>query len=134
VRKSNVYYVITIFSVLIMSASWIFNLGWYRFVLIFIPIPLIHTIAFLIINIKCANRISDFKCLGKYILISSVTYLLPHLLFPDGGDIGGMYLFFGLIKNDAIAYVMMPIAIIAFVINIIVLIIEGKIMRKCKKT
>ena len=68
----------------------------------------------------------------KYIILSCTTYLLSYLLFPDGGDIGSMYLFFGLIRNDMIANIMMYIAPIIFIVNITVLILECLELKKCK--
>ncbi len=123
---------LAILSVVIMSLSWIFNMGWFRVILTWIPLPLIHTIVFLLINIKTANKVSSFKRLKKYIILSCITYLLPYLLFPDGGDAGGMYLFFGLVRNDTIANIMMYIVPIVFVVNIAVLIFEYLELRKCK--
>ena len=131
-RISKKWYLVIISSVFVTLVSWIFNMGWYRVILTWIPIPLIHTIAFLIINIKSANRVSIYKFLRKYIILSSVTYLLAYLLLPDGGDIGGMYLFFSLIRNDSIANIMMYISLIIFIVNIAVLSIEYLELRKCK--
>ena len=131
-KISKIWYAIIIISVVIMFFSWIFNMGWYRFILIWIPIPFIHTIAFLFINIKTANKVSSFQSLKKYIIFSCTTYLLSYLLFPDGGDVGGMYLFFGLIRNDMIANIMMCIAPIIFIVNIAILILECVALKKCK--
>ena len=131
-RISKKWYLIIISSVFVMLASWIFNMGWYRVILTWIPIPLIHTIAFLIINIKSANRVSNYKFLRKYIILSSVTYLVTYLFLPDGGDVGGMYAFFTIIRNDIITNIMMYISLVCFVVNIAVLFIECLQLKKCK--
>ncbi len=126
------WYTFIILSVIIMFLSWIFNMGWYRVILTWVPLPLIHTIVFLLINIRAANNVSSLKSLRKYIILSCITYLLPYLLFPDGGDIGGMYLFFGLIRNDTIANIMMYVTPIIIIANITILIFEYLELRKCK--
>ena len=131
-KTAKKWYVVIILSVVIMILSWIFNMGWFRVVLTWLPLPLIHTIAFLFINIKTANKVSSFKKMKKYIILSCTTYLLSYLLFPDGGDVGSMYLFFGLIRNDMIANIMMYIAPIIFIVNITVLILECLELKKCK--
>lgn len=126
------WYKIIIIFVIIAIASWILNMGWFRVFLTWIALPFIHTVAFLLINMKSANRVSSYKKLKKYMILSCMTYLLPYLLFPDGGDGGGMYLFFTLIRNDTVANVMMYIAPIIFVVNIAVLILEYFELKKCK--
>ncbi len=132
-RISKKWYLMIISFALIMLASWIFNLGWFRVILTWIPIPLIHTIAFLFINIKSINRVSTFKELEKYIILSSVTYLLPYLLLPDFGDVGGMYFFFGLIRNDVAAKITFCIAPVLFIANLSILELERKELKKCEK-
>ena len=122
---------VTILCVVIMLLSWIFNMGWYRVILTWIPLPLIHTIIFLRLNIKASYKVSSYKSLGKYMVLSCITYLLPYLFFPDGGDLGEMYLFFGLIRNNTVANIMVYIASIALSLNIAALILEYKELRKC---
>lgn len=131
-REFKRWYRIIISSVFIMFVSWICNMGWYRIILTWIPIPLVHTIAFLIINIKFANIASNYKFLGKYIIFSSVTYLLTYFLLPDGGDGGGMYAFFTLVRNDTILNVMTYISLICFIVSIVVLFIEYLQLKKYK--
>lgn len=131
-KKTIFYYIIIIFSVLVMLASWIFNIGWYRFALTFMLIPFIHTGVFLTINIISVKRAASFKHLERYIILSSVTYALSYLFLPDGGDYGEMYFFFRLIENTLIANIMMYISLALFAVNIVVLIFEGIKLRKCK--
>lgn len=129
---SKKWYWMIISSVVIMFISWVFNLGWFRVILTWIPIPLIHTIVFLVINIKSVNRVSAFRYLEKYIILSSGTYLLAYLLFPDFGDVDGAYCFFGLIRNGVNVGVMMAMSVAVFAVNIVVLVLEGIAIRKCK--
>lgn len=123
-KASKGWLVITILSVVVMALSWLFNMGWYRVILIWIPLPLIHTIFFLVINIRASGKVLAFPKLKKYIILSCITFLLGYLIFPDGGDVGGMYLFFSLIRNDTVANIMMYVAPIIFIANIVILVLE----------
>ena len=131
-RTAKKWYVMTALCVVIMLCSWILNMGWFRVILTWLPLPLIHTVFFILINLKAAAKASSSQRLEKYMILSCLTYLLPYLLFPDGGDIGGMYFFFGLIHNDTVAKIMMYITPILFNINIAVLILESIELRRCK--
>lgn len=119
-------------TVIVMVASWIFNMGWFRIILMWVPLPLVHTIVFWVLNRKLATFASTFKELEKYIVISCVTYLLPYLLFPDGGDVGEGYLFFGLIRNDIVFNIALYMTPIAFSASIAVLIWEYIELKKCR--
>lgn len=112
---------LTVICVAVVILSWIFNMGWIRFALVFIPLPFVHTLAFLIINTKAAKKIPEFPKLKKMLMYSCLTYVLTYLLLPDGGDVGGMYMFFGLIKNDAIVSVAFYLASAAAVASIALL-------------
>lgn len=126
------WYVISVFCVLIMLISWVFNMGWYRVILTWFMFPVIHSIIFLWVNFKVASEISRSNGLNKPLLVSCITYLLPYLIFPDGGDIGGMYLFFGLIRNDTVANIMSMIAPIILIIHVAVLIWSYLLFRRNK--
>ncbi len=131
-KTAKKWYWLTLLCVVIMSISWIFNMGWFRVVLTWLPLPLIHACVFVWVNFKLASYASSFEVLKKYMTFSCITYLVPYLIFPDGGDVGGMYLFFGLIRNDIIASIMMCITPLALILNIIILILEIIELRKCR--
>jgi len=131
-KKAIVYRAVTVLCVVIMLASWIVNIGWYRIILTWIPIPLIHTVAFIIINFKAISNISRSDKLKKYIPWSWGTYLTSYLLFPDGGDDGGVRAFFNLIQNDALCTIAMCAAIICFCANVAVLSLEYDDCKKIK--
>ncbi len=131
-KSAKKWYAIIILSVVIMLLSWVFNIGWFRLILTWVPLPLIHTIIFLVINFKSAARASSSSILKKYIPLSCTSYVLSYLLFPDGGDIGGMYLFFSLIRNNIVASIAMFLAFIIFSVNIAILILEGNELKKYK--
>ena len=132
VKISKKWCLITIFTVVIMFLSWLFNIGWFRIILMWIPIPLLHTIFFMLINFKASAKVLSFKNLEKYMIYSCVTFLLSYLLFPDGGDIGEMYFFFGLIRSNFLSGIVMFIAVPLWIANIVFLILEYLELKKCK--
>ena len=132
VKISKKWCLITIFTVVIMFLSWLFNIGWFRIILMWIPIPLLHTIFFMLINFKASAKVLSFKNLEKYMIYSCVTFLLSYLLFPDFGDIGGAYFFFGLIKNTFFSGIIIYVSVGLWIANIIFLVLEYLELKKCK--
>ena len=121
----------------IAAASWIFNPGWYRFLLTIVSVPFIHSTVFLYITTLAGKYICQSKSMKIYTMIYYITYIISYLFFADGGDYGPMYVFFGLIHNNEIASSMMGIAIDAFLANIvfmIMMIVKMIILKKAVVT
>lgn len=131
-RAAKIWKILIILFVIIAILSWILNMGWYRFVLTLVLAPVIHAVFFAIVNIKSAEKAVLFPKMKKYMVLSCATYLLAYLLFPDAGDIGEMYLFFGLIKSDAIANVLIYVAPIIFIVNGVILVLQSFALGKCR--
>lgn len=127
------YTLIAVLFVIIAIVSWIFNMGWLRFILTFLAVPIIHTIAFMIINNISLSYINKSVKLKRYVVLTYITYLLSYLLLPDGGDVGPMYVFFGLIHNDVVASISYNISSIVFIGNIVLLVLQIVERRKIKK-
>ncbi len=120
--------VLSLLCILIAAASWIFNMGWYRFILTFLLAPFIHAIIFFIVNFFMAPAAERSRSVKILNLFFCLTYLAMYLLFPDGGDHGPMYFFFGLVRNDVLSAVAMGVAFLAFAAHIallVALITEG---------
>ena len=131
-KTARIWRFIIILCVPLAILSWLFNMGWLRVILTVSALPLIHTLFFLLVNIKATGCVVTSKTMPKYILLSCASYLLSNFLFPDAGDYGPMYLFFGLIRNDAVASVAMCIAPLMLVFNILILICEYSKLRSFK--
>lgn len=127
------YNLVAILFVIIAIASWVLNMGWLRFILTFLAVPIIHTIAFMIINNFSLSYIDKSVKLKKYVVLTYITYLVGYLLLPDGGDLGSMYVFFGLIHNDVVASISYNISSIVFIGNIVLLILQLIERKKVKK-
>lgn len=127
------YNLVAILFVLIAIASWVLNMGWLRFIMTFLALPIIHTIAFMITNNFSLSYIDKSVKLKRFVLLSYITYLLGYLLLPDSSDYGPMYVFFGLIHNDIVANISYNISFVAFMGNIVLLILQIVERRKVKK-
>lgn len=93
---------LSIFLILIMFASWIFNFGWIRLALTFILFPVIQAVIFFIANQLSVKNI-NLKPVRLATILSYATFLLPHLLILDCGDIGESYILFHLIESNKIS-------------------------------
>ena len=96
---------LTLLCIAIAAASWIFNMGWIRFIMTFLLIPFIHAIVFFLVNLFSSKYIQKSKKSRNIYIMLCITYLLFYLLLPDGGDVGEMYVFFGLIHNNILSYI-----------------------------
>ena len=119
-----VYFILMLVCVVIMIPSWIFNLGWIRVFLTMILFPIVHLVAFVIINISVLKKLHLSAKLKTYTALSYVSFVFAYLLFPDAGDVGTMYFFFGLIHNDVAAYIAMIAALVCFVAHVVCTILQ----------
>lgn len=89
----------------IIAVSWIFNMGWYRvaFIVTFMAVPVFSTLVLFVTNYAAAGCFEHSRRIKKLNLLFIITYLSGNLLMPDGGDIGEMYFFFGLIHSNTLA-------------------------------
>lgn len=127
------YTLISVLFVIVAIVSWVLNMGWLRFIMTFLAVPIIHTIAFMIINNFSLSYVDKSVKLKRYVILSYTTYLLGYILLPDGGDVGTMYVFFGLIHNDIVASISYNISSIAFIGNIVLLVLQIVERKKIKK-
>ena len=126
IKPKALYTIPSTVCIVIAAVSWIMNMGWLRVFLTWFPIPILHTIFFKLVNIRVAKwvRLNGATLKTKLLsALSCASYLLAYLLFPDVGDVGTGYMFFGLI-HDSRVEAFIPIAIIFFVANIAVMIIQ----------
>lgn len=115
--------ILSLFMILIMFASWIFNFGWIRLALTFILFPLIQSVVFFIANRLSAKNI-HIKPVRLATILSYVTFLLPHLLILDGGDIGESYIFFHLIESNRISEITSRIGYFFMLVHIACVILQ----------
>lgn len=127
---------VTLLCITIAAISWIFNMGWVRFIMTFLFIPFIHAIIFFLVNLFSSKYIQKSKTSRNIYIMLCITYLLFYLLLPDGGDVGELYVFFGLIHNSIVSYIcnlISSVAILGHIVLLILQIIENVKMKKLMK-
>ena len=115
---------LTLLCIAIAATSWIFNMGWIRFIMTFMLIPFIHAIIFFLINFFTASYIHKSKKLRNINIFFCLTYLLFYVLLPDGGDIGEMYVFFGLIHSNSFSSICSTISSLSVLVHIVLFILQ----------
>lgn len=123
----------TVLSMLLVALSWVLNFGWIRFFLTLLLFPLIHGIAFLVSNIVFSKYANRSHKMVKLNLLYIASYLISYIFMPDGGDIGGLYFFFGLIHNDVLSYIAAFISYLAFIGQILFFVLQIDKIRMIKK-
>ena len=125
--------ILTALCCIIAAASWIMNFGWFRFFMTLFAIPLIHAIIFIVANYFIASYTAQSKLLKWFLLSFCITYLLSYLFLPDAGDIGGSYVFFGLLQNEFAVNISYVITQISFISHIILFILQVIIVISLKR-
>ena len=115
--------ILSLFMILIMFASWIFNFGWIRLALTFILFPVIQAVIFFIANRLSAKNI-NLKPVRLATVLSYATFLLPHLLILDCGDIGESYILFHLIESNKISEITSRIGYFFMLVHIACVILQ----------
>ena len=139
VLKQNNFYgkkrtiLMSIFYILIVIASWFLNMGWIRFFMTILLIPFIHAVVFFLTNFFATKYFDKSTKIRKLNLWFTISYLIAYLLMPDGGDIGGMYFFFGLIHNDTLSGIANSISSIAVIGHIVMFVMQIIEIKKIKK-
>lgn len=124
----------SVLCIVIAGVSWILNFGWIRFIMTFMLIPFIHAIVFFLINLFTSFHINKSNNLKLFNFLYCITYLLAYLFLPDGGDVGGMYVFFGLIHSDWFVDISGSISTFAFICNIVLSVLQIIYLLKARKT
>ena len=121
--------VISVLCVLIACCAWIFNMGWLRFIMTILQVPVIYTVIFIISTVRAAPYSQCSERLRRLNVLCCITYDASYILLPDGGDTGELYCIFGLIKNDTVAYILAGVAPLCAIASIILMIMRSK---ECK--
>lgn len=118
--------VLSIICIIIATASLVLNMGWIRFGMIFMLIPIIQPILFLMTNLYASQFFVESPRLRIINFLFIITYLIFWVLLPDGGDIGPSYCLFNLVHNDdftdvafAVSWIVGTAHIVFFVLQII---------------
>ena len=125
--------IVSLFSVVIAALSFVMNMGWIRFIMIFLMIPFIHATIFFLTNLFISCYTERFAKIRLFNLLFCITYLAAYIFLPDGGDYGELYFFFGLIHSDALSYIAEAVSGIAFLGHIVLFILQIIYVVKVKR-
>ncbi|MET3194695.1 ankyrin repeat domain-containing protein [Bacillus sp. OAE603] len=133
--KKITVYLGLLLNLVLVAASYIFNMGWLRVFALIVFVP--YTIALTIFN--CIYISMCFKTEftiknTKPIILTNLFYLLANLVLPDFGDVEGSYIIFGRIENVPDYFMLLSlICLIAHVVFLILCFKEMNKMRKIQK-
>ena len=115
---------VSMLAILLAAGSWVFNIGWGRFVMTLMLLPFIHAGAFFITNVLLAPYIIKDRTLKRINIFFMITYLIPYIFLPDARDVGGTYFFFGLIRNDTLEEFAWTLSGISFAAHIVLFVLQ----------
>lgn len=131
-KPKKIYLIMPFVSALVAVAAFIFNMGWFRVALIVYGIAPIHAILFLFSSLYSSDSAAENTPLRFYTIISYITYPLPYMLLPDGGDAGEEYMFFWLIKNEQIINIGYALVLPCFIISAVFIALQFFKARKLR--
>ena len=122
--------IISVISILVVVATWIFNLGWLRLFMTAVLIP--HIVLFVFMNLYSTKYFDNSKKIKILNIFFVLTFLFAYVFMPDSDDISS-YVFFGLIHNENVLNIAEIISTVAFVGNVVTFIMQIIGIEKIKK-
>ena len=122
--------IISVISILVVVATWIFNLGWLRLFMTAVLIP--HIVLFVFMNLYSTKYFDNSKKIKILNIFFVLTFLFAYVFMPDGDDISS-YVFFGLVHNENILNIAEIISTAAFVGNVVTFIMQIVGIERIKK-
>ncbi len=114
----------------IAAVNYALNMGWFRAVMLCLLLPFWY-VMMLFMASKSASACLDHKWSRVMFIACHVCFLLSGLLFPDGGDVGGMYMFFGLMEDYP--GVLTDLSVVFFVASLALMIAQVKVANSLRK-
>lgn len=122
--------IISVISILVVVATWIFNLGWLRLFMTAVLIP--HIVLFVFMNLYSTKYFDNSKRIKILNIFFVLTFLFAYVFMPDSDDISS-YVFFGLVHNENVLNIAEIISTVAFVGNVVTFIMQIIGIEKIKK-
>lgn len=122
--------IISVISILVVVATWIFNLGWLRFFMTAVLIP--HIVLFVFMNLYSTKYFDNSKRIKILNIFFVLTFLFAYVFMPDSDDISS-YVFFGLVHNENVLNIAEIISTVAFVGNVVTFVMQIIGIEKIKK-
>lgn len=122
--------IISVISILVVVATWIFNLGWLRLFMTAVLIP--HIVLFVFMNLYSTKYFDNSKRIKILNIFFVLTFLFAYVFMTDSDDISS-YVFFGLVHNENVLNIAEIISTVAFVGNVVTFIMQIIGIEKIKK-
>ena len=122
--------IISVISILVVVATWMFNLGWLRLFMTAFLIP--HIVLFVFMNLYSTKYFDNSKRIKILNIFFVLTFLFAYVFMPDSDDISS-YVFFGLVHNENVLNIAEIISTVAFVGNVVTFIMQIIGIEKIKK-
>lgn len=133
-KTPNKFFIIMPFVILFISAAaFILNMGWIRVALVFSLIGPAQAVFFLFSSFYSSAFATRSRTILTFTIINYIAYPAIYLLLPDGGDIGGAYMFFALIKSDMALEIGSLLAPLFFIVSLVSGIVQTVTSHKLKK-
>ena len=118
---------------IIIILSWIMNIGWLR--IIFLIPMIIHAVLFQFSNLNFHRyHQTTSKNMKKINKLGYCTFILFHILLPDGGDTDDSFrVFFGLNKNERLIDIAGSSSEVFLLMNLIIITLQLIYIKKIKR-
>lgn len=130
--------IVSICCVVVALASWVLNIGWLRFVLSIMLVPLIYGAMFLTTNVFAAKYSKKSTLLKWCNLLYMATYILANVLYPDVSGtvegVGDVYFLFGLVKNTSYTITIQNVAGVIVILHGLLFIVQLVLICMSKNT
>ena len=135
-KKNTV--IISLGCIAVALASWVLNIGWLRFVMTLLFVPLTYCAIFFTVN-TIAAKYSKCSAILKWCnLIYVATFILANLLYPDvSGTVNGVgetYFLFGLVRNPSYIIAIQNVADVILIIHAVLFVVQLVLVGMAKNT
>ncbi|MBR5517475.1 MAG: hypothetical protein IKV86_00435 [Clostridia bacterium] len=135
--KKNVV-IVSVASIVVFAASWIMNMGWMRFIMTLLSVPLIYAAIFFTINIVAGKYFKSSPILKWCNVLYVLTFIAANVLYPDVAGtvkgVGDTYFLFGYIRNLESLETVQQIANILIVVHAVLFVVQLVLIGMAKNT
>ena len=135
--KKNVV-LMSVGCIVVALASWVLNIGWLRFVMSLLFVPLTYCAIFFTVNVV-AGKYSKCSAKLKWCnILYMVTFIVANVLYPDVSGtvegVGDVYCLFGFIKNSQCITTLQSVANVVLVIHAVLFVVQLVLVGMAKNT
>ena len=135
--KKNVV-IVSVASIVVFAASWIMNMGWMRFIMTLLSVPLIYAAIFFTVNIVAGKYFKSSPILKWCNILYVLTFIAANVLYPDVAGtvkgVGDTYFLFGYIRNSQSFETVQQLANILIVVHAVLFVVQLVFIGMAKNT